>query len=63
MRFDLSDDEWVLLEPLMPKSRKSARVDDRKIMNAISYVLYRAIFVHNSCSLTRRSTLLVTSVF
>ena len=22
MRFDLSDDEWVLLEPLMPKSRK-----------------------------------------
>ena len=39
MRFDLSDDEWVLLEPLMPKSRKSARVDDRKIMNAIFYVL------------------------
>ena len=24
MRFDLSDDEWALLEPLMPKSRKSA---------------------------------------
>ena len=35
MRFDLSDDEWALLEPLMPKSRKSARADDRKIMNAI----------------------------
>ena len=39
MRFDLSDDEWALFEPLMPKSRKSARADDRKIMNAISYVL------------------------
>ena len=39
MRFDLSDDEWALLEPLMPKSRKSARTDDRKIMNAIFYVL------------------------
>src|SRR5208283_5455840 len=39
MRFDLSDDEWALLEPLMPKSRKSARADDRKIMNAIFYVL------------------------
>lgn len=39
MRFDLSDDEWALLEPLLPKSRKSARVDDRKIMNAIFYVL------------------------
>ena len=39
MRFDLSDDEWALLEPLMPKSRKSARADDRKIVNAIFYVL------------------------
>src|SRR5882757_11095678 len=39
MRFDLSDEEWALLESLMPKSRKSARVDDRKIMNAIFYVL------------------------
>jgi hypothetical protein len=25
----------ALLEPLLPKSRKSARVDDRKIVNAI----------------------------
>lgn len=39
MRFDLTDDEWALLEPLMPKSRKSARVDDRKIVNAIFYIL------------------------
>jgi transposase len=39
MRFDLSDEEWALLEPLMPASRKSARVDDRRIMNAIFYVL------------------------
>ena len=39
MRFDLSDDEWALLAPLMPASRKSARTDDRKIMNAIFYVL------------------------
>ncbi len=39
MRFDLSDEEWALLEPLLPKSRKSARVDDRVIMNAIFYVL------------------------
>ena len=39
MRFDLSDDEWAVLEPLMPNSRKSARADDRKIMNAIFYVL------------------------
>ena len=39
MRFDLSDDDWAFLEPLMPRSRKRARVDDRKIMNAIFYVL------------------------
>jgi transposase len=32
MRFDLSDEDWAHLEPLLPKSRKSARVDDRKIM-------------------------------
>lgn len=43
MRFDLSDEEWALLEPLMPDSRKSARQDDRKIMNAIFYVLRTGI--------------------
>jgi transposase len=32
MRFDLSDEEWALLEPLMPVGRKSGRVDDRKIL-------------------------------
>jgi transposase len=35
MRFDLSDDEWALLEPLMPKARKSGRADDRKIQRHI----------------------------
>jgi transposase len=39
MRFDLSDEEWVLLEPRLPMSRKGARVDERKIVNAIFYVL------------------------
>lgn len=35
MRFDLTDEEWALLEPLLPTQRKSARVDDRRVMNAI----------------------------
>jgi transposase len=39
MRFDLTDEEWQLLEPLLPAQRKSARVDDRRILNAIFYVL------------------------
>ena len=43
MRFDLSDEEWALLEPLMPSSRKSARKDDRKVMNAIFYALRTGI--------------------
>jgi transposase len=43
MRFDVSDEEWAVLEPLMPASRKSTRVDDRKIMNAIFFVLRTGI--------------------
>lgn len=38
-RSDLSDKEWALLEPLVPQSRKSTRADDRRIMDAIFYVL------------------------
>ena len=30
IRFDLSDEDWALLVPLLPKSRKSVRVDDDK---------------------------------
>jgi transposase len=43
MRFDLTDDEWTDLEPLMPAKRKSARVDDRRVLNAILYVLRTGI--------------------
>jgi transposase len=32
MRFDLSDEEWALSEPLMPSRRKSGRADDRQVM-------------------------------
>jgi len=43
MRFDLTDEEWALLEPLLPMQRKSARVDDRRVMSAIFYVLRTGI--------------------
>ena len=43
MRFDLTDEEWAELEPLMPVKRKSARVDDRRVLNAILYVLRTGI--------------------
>jgi transposase len=39
MRFDLSDEEWGLLESLIPKARKTARADDRRVMDGIFYVL------------------------
>ena len=43
MRFDLTDEEWALLEPLLPTQRKSARADDRRVMSAIFYVLRTGI--------------------
>src|ERR1700760_3425265 len=39
-RFDLSDIEWRLIKPLLPnKPRGVARVDDRRVLNGIFYVL------------------------
>jgi transposase len=39
-RYDLSEGEWRLVEPLLPhKTRGVARVDDRRVINGIFYVL------------------------
>ena len=39
-RFDLSDGEWLVIEPLLPnKPRGVAREDDRRILNGIFYIL------------------------
>ena len=39
-RFDLSDFEWGLIQPLLPnKPRGVARVDDRRVLNGIFWVL------------------------
>jgi transposase len=43
MRFDLSDEEWGPLESLIPKARKTARADDRRVMDGIFYVLRTAM--------------------
>lgn len=40
-RYDLSKAEWRLVEPLLPnKPRGIARVDDRRVINGIFYVLW-----------------------
>lgn len=39
-RYDLSEVEWRIVEPLLPPVGKGkARVDDRRIVNGIFYVL------------------------
>lgn len=39
-RFDLSDEEWAVIEPLLPKKgRGPARRDDRSVLNGIFYIL------------------------
>lgn len=39
-RFDLTDFEWALIQPLLPnKPRGVARVDDRRVLNGIFWVL------------------------
>ena len=39
-RYDLSEAEWRIVEPLLPPpGRGAARVDDRRVVNAIFYVL------------------------
>ena len=39
-RFDLSDEEWAVIEPLLPKqSGGPQRQDDRRVLNGIFYIL------------------------
>lgn len=39
-RFDLSDGEWLIIEPLLPnKPRGVPRTDDRRVLNGIFYIL------------------------
>jgi transposase len=38
---DLTDDEWALIEPLIPPARRGGNkrhVDEREVMNGIMYV-------------------------
>lgn len=39
-RYDLTDFEWRVIEPLLPnKSRGVPRVDERRVLNGIFWVL------------------------
>jgi transposase len=40
MRYELSDNEWSIIRPMLPtKPRGVPRVDDRRILNGIFWVL------------------------
>jgi transposase len=40
MRYDLSDFEWSVIEPVLPKGRPGPkRKDDRRVLNGIFWVL------------------------
>ena len=40
MRYELSDDEWVTIRPMLPdKARGVPRVDDRRVLNGIFWML------------------------
>lgn len=44
MRFDLTDEEWMVIKPLLPPVRQGgARRDDRQVLNGIFYVLRTGI--------------------
>jgi transposase len=40
MRYELLDDEWATIKPMLPdKARGVPRVDDRRVLNRIFWVL------------------------
>ena len=40
MRYELSDDEWTAIKPMLPnKPRGVPRVNDRRVLNGIFWVL------------------------
>ena len=47
-RYDLTDFEWRVIEPLLPnKPHGVSRVDDRRVLNGIRFVRWRKAGVWN----------------
>jgi transposase len=46
MRYELTDHEWAAIKSMLPnKPRGVARVNDRRALNGIFWVLRRAVFL------------------
>ena len=59
-RYDLTDFEWRVIAPLLPnKPRSVPRVDDRRVLNGILWVLRtgrRGVVARSAASLGRPAT-------
>ena len=63
MRFDLSDEEWTIIEPLLPpRIRGPKRVDDRKILNGIFDICARVPLGVTCLSVTARAQRFTTAI-
>jgi len=51
MRYELSDDEWTAIKPMLPnKPRGVPRVNDRRVLNGIFWVLRTTtVSLESSC--------------
>jgi transposase len=61
MRYELTDDEWATIKPMLPnKPRGVPRVNDRRVLNGIFWVLQSG---HRGATYRMRSalTLLATT--
>lgn len=55
-RYDLTDFEWRAIEPLLPnKPRGVSRVDDRRMLNAIFWVLRSGAMIERVFSKLKHS--------
>ena len=54
-RYDLTDFEWSVIEPLLPnKPRGVPRVDDRRVLNGIMWVLRSGVTCRSATGPTRQ---------
>ncbi|GAB5510421.1 MAG: hypothetical protein Rhims3KO_18220 [Hyphomicrobiales bacterium] len=54
-RFDLSDEEWSVIQPLLPKKgRGPVRKDDRLVLNGIFYILRTGAICRSDMGRIRR---------
>jgi transposase len=39
MRYDLNEQEWTAIKPMLPDKPRGVRANDRRVLNAVFWVL------------------------